>query len=221
MTSEDLQASNLALSGEVRRTQESLKIALLTIDKLKVDLAYLRRTKYGRSCAQFEHSQLELVGGMVAWWRRPPPAARRPPPAAELASNVASVEEARKKRAAKSRSRLRGLPAHLPRRKFMRKPPSSVDCGCDCHAFGRALREIGQDVSEVLDCEPGSFHVVRHVSPRLACACRKTLAQAGPHPAARWSVARPAPAHWPKYPWASTPTACRFTGSARFRPAKA
>jgi len=120
MTSEDLQASNLALSGEVRRTQESLKIALLTIDKLKVDLAYLRRTKYGRSCAQFEHSQLELVGGMVA------------PLAAELASNVASVEEARKKRAAKPRSRLRGLPAHLPRRMFMRKPPSSVDSGCDC-----------------------------------------------------------------------------------------
>jgi transposase len=40
------------------------------------------------------------------------------------------------------------------------------------------LREIGQDVSEVLDYEPGSFHVVRHVRPRLACACCKTITQA-------------------------------------------
>jgi transposase len=40
------------------------------------------------------------------------------------------------------------------------------------------LREIGQDVSEVLDYEPGSFRVVRHVRPRLACACGKTITQA-------------------------------------------
>jgi hypothetical protein len=40
------------VSGELRRTQESLKIALLTIDKLKVELAYLRRMKYGRSSEQ-------------------------------------------------------------------------------------------------------------------------------------------------------------------------
>ena len=40
------------------------------------------------------------------------------------------------------------------------------------------LREIGQDVSEVLDYEPGSFHVVRHVRPRLVCAGCKTITQA-------------------------------------------
>lgn len=166
MTSEDLQASNVALSGEVRRTQESLKIALLTIDKLKVELAYLRRMKYGRSSEQLEHAQLELVGGMVAT------------PTAEPASNVTSIETARKKRAPKPRPGLRELPAHLPRRTVMYNPPSSVDGGCDCQACGRALREIGQDVSEVLDYEPGSFHVVRHVRPRLACACCKTITQA-------------------------------------------
>ena len=52
MTSDDLLANNVALSGEVRRAQESLKIALLTIHKLKVELAYLRRMKYGRSSEQ-------------------------------------------------------------------------------------------------------------------------------------------------------------------------
>nr|WP_231973449.1 hypothetical protein [Variovorax sp. HW608] len=63
MTPEELLASNAALSGEVLRSQEALKIALLTIDKLKVELAYLRRMKYGRSSEQLEHAQLELVGG--------------------------------------------------------------------------------------------------------------------------------------------------------------
>ena len=165
MTSEDLQASNTALSGEVRRTQESLKIALLTIDKLKVELAYLRRMKYGRSSEQFEDAQLELVGGMVAR------------PAAEPACNVSSIEAGRKKRAAKPRPGLRELPQHLPRRTVVHAPPVGSE-GCDCQACGGALREIGQDVSEVLDYEPGSFHVVRHVRPRLACSGCKTITQA-------------------------------------------
>ena len=39
----DLVANNAALSGEVRRSHEALKIAQLTIDKMKVELAYLRR----------------------------------------------------------------------------------------------------------------------------------------------------------------------------------
>ena len=63
MTSQELLAANAALSGEVQRSQEALKIALLTVEKLKVEVAYLRRMKYGRSSEQLEHAQLELVGG--------------------------------------------------------------------------------------------------------------------------------------------------------------
>ena len=61
MTIADLVARNTALSGEVRRSQEALKIAQLTIDKMKVELTYLRRTKYGRSSEKLEHAQLELI----------------------------------------------------------------------------------------------------------------------------------------------------------------
>ena len=99
MTTEELLASNAALSGEVQRSQEALKIALLTIDKLKVEVAYLRRMKYGRSSEQLEHAQLELVSGQVTQ----PTAA----PVIEAAddkqdkSNVASIDDARKKRRAR------------------------------------------------------------------------------------------------------------------------
>ncbi|WP_371286328.1 IS66 family transposase zinc-finger binding domain-containing protein [Variovorax sp. 770b2] len=62
----------------------------------------------------------------------------------------------------------------MPRRTLVHSPQSD----CNCEACRHGLREIGQDVSEVLDCEPGSFHVVRHVRPKLASASCSTISQA-------------------------------------------
>jgi hypothetical protein len=73
--------------------------------------------------------------------------------------------------------RLRDLPAHLPRRTVMHWP-AGYQAGCGCSACGLALREIGQDISEMLDYEPGSFHVVRHVRPKLACSACLDIKQA-------------------------------------------
>lgn len=174
MTSSELLASNAALSGEVLRTREQLKIALLTVEKLKVELAYLRRMKYGRSSEKLEHAQLELVGGQLAQ----PAVLPEPPGEAgehdDLRSNVRLLQEERKKREPKLRPGLRELPVHLPRRTVVHTPQG----GCDCAACGTALREIGQDVSEVLDYEPGTFHVVRHVRAKLACGRCHTITQA-------------------------------------------
>ena len=94
MTFDELVASNAALSGEVRRSHEALRIAQLTIDKMKVELAYLRRMKYGRSIERLEHAQLELIGGQVAQ-----PAAADPCVDADTAdglkSNVTSLDAER------------------------------------------------------------------------------------------------------------------------------
>lgn len=166
MTFEELLADHAALSGEVQRSQEALKIALLTIEKMKVELTYLRRMKFGRSSEKLEHDQLELVGGQVV---QPSPLATTPD-----TNKVSSIAAARKKREAAKRPGLRELPEHLPRRTVLHTPQG----GCNCEACGRGLREIGQDVSEVLDYEPGSFHVVRHVRPKLACVGCHTISQA-------------------------------------------
>jgi transposase len=174
MTFAELVASNAALSGEVLRSQEALKIAQLTIDKMKVELAYLRRMKYGRSSEKLEHLQLELVGGQTV---QPTIVASPDVEAGEEEaplSNVTSIDTQRNRRGYKPRPGLRELPAHLPRRTVVHGPQG----GCDCAACGGGLREIGQDVSEVLDYEPGTFHVVRHVRPKLACACCRTITQA-------------------------------------------
>lgn len=174
MTSQELLAANAALSGEVQRSQEALKIALLTVEKLKVEVAYLRRMKYGRSSEQLAHAQLELVGGQLAQPAVPPALPGENDADREHASNVTSIDQGRKKRQARQRTGVRDLPEHLQRRTVLHTPHS----GCSCEACGRGLREIGQDVSEVLDYEPGSFHVVRHVRPKLACANCSTITQA-------------------------------------------
>ena len=122
MTFEELVAGNASLSGEVRRSHEALKIAQLTIDKMKVELAYLRRMKYGRSSEKLEHPhpQFELVGGQVA-----DAVVERPAEAVEddgLKSNVTSLEKERKKREPKTRP---GKEKTSLRPKLLsRKPPS-------------------------------------------------------------------------------------------------
>jgi transposase len=158
VNSSELLATNAALSGEVQRTREELKIAHLTIDKLKTELAYLRRMKFGSSSEQLGHEQL-LRDGTVA--TAAAEAAQQP------GSNVADLEEHRRKKRAASgkRAGYRELPDHLPRRTVVHQPEQ----GCNCAQCGGGMREIGQDVAEVLDYEPGSFHVVRHVRPKLAC----------------------------------------------------
>ena len=170
MTLEEALHRNAALGAQVQRFEEDLKVAQLTIEKLKVEVAYLRRMKYGRSSERLEHEQLELVGGQVT------PAVEAQKAAADT-SNVASLDEHRKKRAYRPRPNLRDLPDHLPRRTVMHLP-AGHQAGCGCPACGLALREIGQDVSEVLDYEPGRFHVVRHVRPKLACSSCKDIQQA-------------------------------------------
>jgi transposase len=166
VNSSELLASNAALSGEVQRTREQLKIAHLTIEKLQVEVAYLRRMKYGSSSEQLEHKQLQLDGTAPAEGTQ----------TQQPESNVASLDEARKKKrqAKGKRAGLRVLPDHLPRRTVV----LTAQAGCECAECGSAMREIGQDVCEVLDYEPGSFHVVRHVRPKLACGGCRSIVQA-------------------------------------------
>ncbi len=61
MTLDEALHRNAELGTQVQRFEEELKVAQLTIEKLKVEVAYLRRMKYGRSSERLEHSQLELV----------------------------------------------------------------------------------------------------------------------------------------------------------------
>lgn len=83
--------------------------------------------------------------------------------------------------------RREALPAHLPRIETRIEPDS-----CQCAACGAALTLIGEDVTELLDCEPVTFFVQRHVRPKYACRTCETITVA-PVPAAIIDRGRPAP----------------------------
>jgi transposase len=166
MTSDVQQTKIETLTGALAQRDASLKFAHLTIEKLKLELRYLRRMQFGRASEKLEHGgQLELMDSNMA----PMPAAND-----AAAPDAAQTTEGGKKRSAKPRAGLRELPAHLPRQTIVHNPEG----GCNCAACGNGLRVIGQDVSEVLDYEPGNFLVIRHVRPKLACGDCQSIVQA-------------------------------------------
>jgi transposase len=70
------------------------------------------------------------------------------------------------------------LPAHLPRIETRYEPHS-----CQCAACGSALTLIGEDVTELLDCEPIRFFVHKQVRPKYACRRCETITAAAVPPA--------------------------------------
>lgn len=161
--------------GVVQRDIE-LKTLRLTIEKLKMELSYLKRMRYGRASEKMDSpdSQLELLGAALVSIHNGLQNAVESG-AISPGANVSDLNDARSKRQAKSkRPALRHLPAHLPREDVIH-----IDSrGCQCSACGAGLREVGQDISEVLEYEPGSFKVIRHVRPKLVCVGCHTITQA-------------------------------------------
>lgn len=65
------------------------------------------------------------------------------------------------------------LPPHLPRHEQIHVPDETA-----CPSCGGTLAQLGEDVSEQLEYVPASFRVIRHVRPKLACACCDCIVQA-------------------------------------------
>ena len=131
------------------------------IDKLKAQLAALRRARFGASSEKIDRAiaQLELTLEDIEAC-----AAQEHPP--EPAS------PGRQERAKPGRQ---PLPDHLPRVSHLHEAGSCCpDCG------GTRFLKAGEDVSEVLDYVPAAFRVVRHVRPRLICKSCDTVVQADP-----------------------------------------
>ena len=129
-------------------------------EKLRFQIAVLKRARYGRSSEQLdgEIAQLELtIEDLEATAAALPPALR---PAAATATKPVR----------------RPLPVELPREEIVHPSP------CACPTCGGALRAAGEDVAEMLEWVPGRYKVLRHVRPKFACQRCDTLIQA-PAPA--------------------------------------
>ena len=150
---------------------ETLRQLLISRDemiaKLMVEIARLKRWRFGRSAEQTDAALLQLQLALSDLQVT----------ATEdvVAPEIVPVEESTTapplKHGTRWRRVSRALPAHLPRETILHAPAS-----CACPDCGAAMRKLGEDISEMLDFVPGYFKVLRHVRPKLSCGnCARVI----------------------------------------------
>src|SRR5689334_10862652 len=181
-----LRAFALACQSELAQTTAELQAAKLAvqlrtleIEKLKFQIAKLRRMQFGRSSErltrQIEQLELrleELEAGEAEEITK-----------AATADRPLPIREG-------DRPKRKPLPDHLPRQETVHEPEHNG--ACICPACGGEMARLGEDVTEVLDYVPGRFRVIRHVRPKYACRRCDAITQA-PAPALPTPRGRAAP----------------------------
>ena len=174
---EVLRAFAARLQAEIATRDHEIYSKTLHIEKLKAELALLKRGRYGRSSERIE--QLELLIGEFEENAAEQEAAPAGAPPASTNGRRSSPSPPRGRQP---------LPAHLPRELIEHA------AACSCPACGGTrLSRIGADEREVLEYVPSSFKVVVHVRPKLSCRACETIVQP-PMPSLPIERGRPGPA---------------------------
>ena len=160
-----LRAFALTCQAELKAAELSVQLRTLEIEKLKFQIARLRRMQFGRSSEritrQIEQLALQLEELETA-------------EAEQIAKTVAEAGEAPSH--PRGKPKRKPLPDHLPRQEIVHQPDANGACICpDC---GAGMATLGEDVTEVLDYVPGRFQVIRHVRPKYACKACDAITQA-------------------------------------------
>ena len=155
------------LAEEVSRRDTELHAAQIKIQALTLELAHLRRMRFGVKSEALASEQRELFEETLA-----------SDLAAAQAELAAQSPAQRSPRVPRTRAGRQALPEHLPRIEFRHEPDS-----CTCGQCGKTLVKIGEDITEQLDVEPARFFVHRHIRPQYACRACETVS-AAPVPAA-------------------------------------
>ncbi|MDE0149347.1 MAG: IS66 family transposase zinc-finger binding domain-containing protein [Rhodospirillaceae bacterium] len=142
-----LKAMVLASRAELAARDAELRNRDLLIEKLKHQLAGLRRQRFGTASETLDQLELGPEDEEIARAAEAPP---EPTPAS------------------KKQPKRRPLPDHLPREETVLAP------GERCTDYGGRLKRLGEDVTEELEYIPGRFVVKRIVRPRL-CSESKYL----------------------------------------------
>jgi transposase len=181
-----LRAFALACQSELKVAELSVQYKALEIEKLKLQIAKLRRMQFGRSSERITRQieQLELRLEELETGESEAAAKAEAEAEGDAAGPVAPVRERRQ-------PKRQPLPDHLPRHEVVHQPTG--DGACKCPDCGKGMAKLGEDVTEVLDYVPGHFQVIRHVRPKYACTACDAITQA-PAPAMPTPRGRATPA---------------------------
>ena len=147
-------------SAKLEAAEALLIFKNLELEKLRFQIAYLKRMKYGRSSEQLDLQLLQMQLSIEDLQ-------------ASLAAKPLEVRPTLKEPPEKPARR--PLPAELPREQILHENP------CACPDCGGKLRPLGEDVSEMLEYVPSHFKVIRHVRPKLSCgSCQRIVQPSAP-----------------------------------------
>jgi transposase len=171
-------AAREAELAEAAIVKAKLTAALLEIEQIKMQLATLRRQRYGRSSEKLDNdiAQLEM---------------RLEDCEEDVGEHLAARPELDRHSAPRPRGKSgrKPLPPHLPREVVVHEPEILCNCGnCDPARLAR----LGELITEVLEKIPARLKVIRHVRPKYACRLCEKIFQA-PVPELPIEKGRPGP----------------------------
>ena len=156
---------------QITRRDTELHAAQTKIQALTLELAHLRRMRFGTRSEAFTGEERDLFQETLA----SDIAAAEAKLAQEQQDKPAPTSDPKPPR---PRAGRQPLPEHLPRIEHRHEPDS-----CTCAECGKGLVKIGEDISEQLDVEPARFFVHRHIRPQYACRACETVTAAPIPPA--------------------------------------
>jgi len=164
-------AESHRLSEQIARRDTELHAAQTKIQALVLELAHLRRMRFGARSEAFTGEERDLFQETLA---------------SDIAAAEAKLAQEQEEKPAttpvpkppRPRAGRQPLPEHLPRIEHHHEPES-----CTCGKCGSDLVKIGEDISEQLDVEPAKFFVHRHIRPQYACRPCETVTAAPIPPA--------------------------------------
>ena len=166
---DELRAFAASLQVEAQIYKDELYAKTLHIEKLKAELAALRRARFGRSSEKLDREieQGELLLGDLEEGQAERAVKRQQ--AMPKSSVPAETRE-------QSQPVRKPLPEHLPRERV------EHEAACACPACGSTrLTKIGTDEREVLEYVPSHFKVIVHARPKMSCRdCEKIMQEPMP-----------------------------------------
>jgi len=179
------QAAHEARRAETVIVKARLTTVLLEIEHMKMQLASLRRQRYGQSSEKLDRdiAQLEMRLEDLEETAGEQIAASPKLPELEPEAGSHAAKPQRKPLGRKP------LPEHLPREIVVHEPVIACVCrSCD----PARLTKLGESTTEILEKVPATLKVIRHVRPKYACRVCEPVFQA-PEPDLPIEKGRPGP----------------------------